>query len=188
VTLTRDQIVTAAHARLREYGLSGLSMRRIAQDLGVAPGAIYYHVAGKQELLVALAGRILGDAEPICESDAAQAASDIRAALLKARDSAEIVSFAHAYQPGALAPLRELQAQIVAQLPAPEAEWAAQTLIQYVLGFVAEEQNRDELLRAGVVSDRPDPIGSSDAFRFGVAAILAGVKATTSRLDRVPER
>lgn len=188
MALTRDQIVDAAHATLREYGLSGLSMRRIAQDLGVAPGAIYYHVASKQELLVALAERILDDAEPICASDAAQAASDIRDALLRARDSAEIVSFAHAYRPGTLAPLRELQEQLGALLPAPEAQWAAQTLIQYVLGFVAEEQNRDELLRAGVVSDRPEPIGSAAAFRFGVASILAGAGTMVGQPEVAPER
>jgi AcrR family transcriptional regulator len=188
MALTRDRIVDAAHAALREYGLSGLSMRRIAQDLGVAPGAIYYHIASKQELLVALAERILGDAESICTSDAAQAASDVRDALLRARNSAEIVSFAQAYRPGTLAPLRELQTQLAALLPEPEAKWAAQTLIQYVLGFVAEEQNRDELLRAGVVSDRPEPIGSAEAFHFGVAAILAGVGAMADQPEIAPER
>jgi AcrR family transcriptional regulator len=35
-------------------------MRRLATELGVAPGALYYHVRNKQELLTRLAGRMLG--------------------------------------------------------------------------------------------------------------------------------
>ena len=50
--LTRESILQVAMRRLHEYGLSGLSMRGIATELGVQPGALYWHFSNKQ-LLVA---------------------------------------------------------------------------------------------------------------------------------------
>jgi AcrR family transcriptional regulator len=44
MSLTRRQIVDAAMDILRNYGLGDLSMRRLARDLGVQPGALYWHV------------------------------------------------------------------------------------------------------------------------------------------------
>ena len=107
MSLTR-QIVDAARAMLREHGLAGLTMRRLAQDLGVQAGALYYHVASKQDLLAAVAEQILARAE-ISTDDPAQAASDIRAALLPIRDSADVISFVNAFRPEALVPFRTLE-------------------------------------------------------------------------------
>ena len=45
MALNRTQIIAAAAATLRERGLAGRTMRRLAQDLGVQPGALYHHVA-----------------------------------------------------------------------------------------------------------------------------------------------
>jgi AcrR family transcriptional regulator len=61
MALTRGQIIDAALDILRSYGLADLSMRRLARDLGVQPGALYWHVKNKQELLGVLAERILAD-------------------------------------------------------------------------------------------------------------------------------
>jgi AcrR family transcriptional regulator len=70
VGLSRAQIVDAAYSILREHGLGGLSMRRLARDLGVQPGALYYPMDSKQELLVAVADRIFaGDCEAISTTD-----------------------------------------------------------------------------------------------------------------------
>ena len=60
-------------------------------------------------------------------------------------------------------------------MPTQQARWAARTLIHYVLGFVAEEQNQAELVRARIVTDLPEPQASAEAFQFGVAAILRGL-------------
>lgn len=59
MALTQERILTTALSLLSEYGLGDLSMRRVASELGVAPGALYYHVKNKQELLTLLAGRML---------------------------------------------------------------------------------------------------------------------------------
>ena len=187
MTLSRTQIVEAAYAMLREHGLAGLSMRRLAQDLGVQAGALYYHVASKQDLLAAVAGRILADAEPaISTTDPAQAARDIRDALLPVRDSADVISFVQAFRPDALVPFRHLPELFAERFPLQQARWAAQTLIHYVLGFVAEEHNRAELVRAKILTNPPSQAESLDAFLFGVEAVLQGL-ATLSGQRRTSQ-
>jgi len=49
--LTRDQIVTAAVTLTRESGLDNLTMRTLAEALGVTPMATYYYVHNKTELV-----------------------------------------------------------------------------------------------------------------------------------------
>lgn len=178
VALSRAQIVDGAYATLRGQGLAGVSMRRVAQELGVAPGALYYHVESKQDLLAEVGARILAD-PPLSTTDARRAAADLRAALLRVRDGAEVVSFVLAYRPDALGPYRELYRLFVDRLPRRQAEWAARTLVHYVLGFVAEEQNRAELVRTNILDDGPDRAAdAAEAFAFGVDAILGGIAGT----------
>lgn len=50
--LSVDAIITAAARILQEEGLEKLSMRRLANELGSTPMAIYYHVPDKDKLLV----------------------------------------------------------------------------------------------------------------------------------------
>ena len=55
MALTREAIVLTAAELVDQYGLGDLSMRRLATELGVAPGALYWHLTNKQELLGHLA-------------------------------------------------------------------------------------------------------------------------------------
>ena len=61
--LTRDAIVDAALGLLDRQGLAGLSMRRLAQELGVGAASLYWHVRDKEELLGLLLDRIVGESE-----------------------------------------------------------------------------------------------------------------------------
>jgi TetR/AcrR family tetracycline transcriptional repressor len=56
-------VLAAARALLDEEGLERLSMRRLADRLGVAPNALYSHVAGRTELIDALLDETLGEVE-----------------------------------------------------------------------------------------------------------------------------
>ncbi len=58
--LHKRDVVEAATALLDDYGIADLSMRRLARELEVSPGALYWHFASKQQLLGAVADRILG--------------------------------------------------------------------------------------------------------------------------------
>src|SRR5689334_22041333 len=51
VPLTRESILEAALRVLDRDGMDGLSMRRVAQELGTGPASLYWHVRNKGELL-----------------------------------------------------------------------------------------------------------------------------------------
>jgi AcrR family transcriptional regulator len=57
VRLDRDVIVHAAQRVLDEDGLTGLTLRRIGNELGADPTAIYRHFRDKDELVTELADR-----------------------------------------------------------------------------------------------------------------------------------
>jgi AcrR family transcriptional regulator len=56
--LDREQVVRVALLLLDEEGLEGLSMRRLAQRLGVTAASLYWHVRDKDELLSLVADAI----------------------------------------------------------------------------------------------------------------------------------
>lgn len=58
-TLSRAAIVDHALAMADREGLDAVSIRRIAQDFGVTPMALYWHVKNKDELLAAMGDRML---------------------------------------------------------------------------------------------------------------------------------
>jgi AcrR family transcriptional regulator len=57
-SLTLDQIVAAAIAVADRDGIDGLSMRRVATDLGVGTMSLYRYVPGKAELLALMLDRV----------------------------------------------------------------------------------------------------------------------------------
>jgi AcrR family transcriptional regulator len=62
--LNRDRVLVAAMALADERGLDALSMRQLAQELGVVPMALYRHVANKDELLDGLVDAVVGEIDP----------------------------------------------------------------------------------------------------------------------------
>jgi TetR/AcrR family tetracycline transcriptional repressor len=61
--LDRDAVVAAARDLIARDGFAALSMRRLAGVLGVAPNALYSHVAGREELIDLLLDEALADVE-----------------------------------------------------------------------------------------------------------------------------
>lgn len=53
-TLTRDKIFRAAFDLLDKKGAESLSMRGIAEKLGVRQSALYRHISGREEILVGI--------------------------------------------------------------------------------------------------------------------------------------
>ncbi len=62
--LTVELIVDRASALVEREGADALSMRRLGAELGVEGMALYHHLAGRDELLRAIADRLL---EPLCD-------------------------------------------------------------------------------------------------------------------------
>src|SRR6476661_7070220 len=116
VALSREQVVTTAVDLLRRYGLGDLSMRRLARELGVAPGALYWHVANKQELLVEVAEVLLAEiVSPPADQPAADALVGLAVAVREALVVHHILGSVAGQQDRALA------ASVDPDLPAPDA-------------------------------------------------------------------
>ena len=58
-SLSRDRIIEASIALLDHSGESGLTFRALSEQLVTGPGAIYWHVASKSELLTAACDAIV---------------------------------------------------------------------------------------------------------------------------------
>lgn len=62
-SLSRVKIVHAGLGMIDRDGAEAITMRRLAQDLGVTPMALYNHFGNKQELLRAIAHHVINGAE-----------------------------------------------------------------------------------------------------------------------------
>jgi AcrR family transcriptional regulator len=58
--LTREQVLTAAIALADRDGIESISMRRLAQELGIEAMSLYTHVRNKEDLLDGMADAVIG--------------------------------------------------------------------------------------------------------------------------------
>ncbi len=185
--LTKRDVVDAATTLLDNYGIADLTMRRLARELNVSPGALYWHFANKQQLLGAVADRILesvGDVAGDWRQRVTGICAGLRDALLSRTDGAELVSASFA------AGQSELMVQILSRLTAAaadagvdaaHAELAARTVVYYVLGFTADEQSRLQWDAAGAELPEAQSILTEDPskrFSFGLALLVDGIGVT----------
>jgi TetR/AcrR family tetracycline transcriptional repressor len=190
VQLHRHDVVAKATQLLDDYGIADLTMRRLARELNVSPGALYWHFADKQELLGAVADRILLPASAAVE-DASWSrrvvglGTALRDALLSSTDGAELVSASFA------AGKSERMTEILAELTnaateggidASHADLAARTVLYYVLGFTADEQSRLQWDAAGALVDGQSVLTANPnaRFAFGLKLLVDGIAAHTS--------
>ena len=173
MALNDTDVTDAALAILDEYGLADLTMRRLADSLGVRAGALYWHVSNKQTLLAGLVTVILdGLEEPAGPWRAGLAgwADALRSRLLAHRDSADLVATMRAIG---------MAATDLADGPAAcltGAGLGARTLVHFVIGHVNEEQQRVQLGPLAGEDAPPVPSGAED-FRAGVGLLLDGIAA-----------
>jgi len=64
VPLSRERVLGAAVALADDGGVDALSMRKLAQELGVVPMALYKHVSNKDELLDGMVDVVVGEIDP----------------------------------------------------------------------------------------------------------------------------
>jgi AcrR family transcriptional regulator len=81
--LTKERILRAAVALADEVGVESLSMRRLAQEVGVVPMALYKHVANKDELFDGMVDVVVGEIDPPIEG--ADWRTTMRERILSAR-------------------------------------------------------------------------------------------------------
>jgi TetR/AcrR family tetracycline transcriptional repressor len=84
--LSRDTIVDAALRVLDREGAQGLSMRRIAEELGCGAGAIYWHVENKEQLIQLVFDRVIAEL-PLPEPDSARWREQVKDAARAEREA-----------------------------------------------------------------------------------------------------
>ena len=68
--LTRQRVLRAAVALADRGGVGALSMRKLAQELGVEAMSLYHHVANKDDILDGLVDVVFGEIDlPTGEDD-----------------------------------------------------------------------------------------------------------------------
>ena len=160
--LSRELIIKKAFALLDEQGPSALSMRRLADHLGVAPNALYTHVRDKADLVEGLVDQVYAGIklDPDPAKDWTEQLAGISQAV-RAQFLAHPAVVPYAIQQPGLGPnsLRLGEAIYGVLRPAGLSDQATvgifYALLTYILGFVALEipragttpQTSDEFVR-----------------------------------------
>ena len=215
--LQPEAVIRAALEILDAEGLENVTLRRIAAKLNVQAPALYWHFKDKQDLTEDMAQTILSNAKldnftsPSDINDWPQWLADlmhsVRNALIAHRDGGRVVagaSFGRAYA------LEKMLAQIArvlnrAGFDSLHAGLAAATTIDYVWGFVIEEQagtepkeliahlsnpkqtpsNRanlenDAFLRAFI--EEYHKMTPAETFDWGLQVIITGLKVSLKKV------
>jgi AcrR family transcriptional regulator len=206
--LTRTAVIDAAAELVAESGYDALSMRTLGERCGVSAMTLYRHVATKEDLLGALADRILGEITlpaPSCgtwQEEIAAVFRSIHQALVAHPELAEIAARQHlngrnAYE-GAEIVLAALRRAGISGEPAASA-FAA--LTSFTIGFTQRQTGArsEETLaaRSAVVEGLPaEDFGnvaglgatfllrhSDRQFEDGLQLLIAGLEARAQTLS-----
>jgi len=194
--LTREVLIEAGLKLLDEVGLEGLTVRRLAAELGVQSPALYWHIRTKQELLDGMANAIIVRAgmgpprpdEP-WQDWLARRARAYRASLLASRDGARVVSGAVRGGDSVRHFEQELAAMVERGFTPVQALRTITALSHYINGHVLQEQavastmaergehpDLSELPTLAAALRSGSPIGD-EVFEYGLATLIKGTES-----------
>lgn len=212
MALSREQVVATAVGLLDEVGLEGLTLRRLAAELGVQAPTLYWHVRDKRQLLDLMSEAIVREAvpEPLVEPRAGQSWWDwlteraVRhfQALQQHRDAALVVAGKRPTEQSLPDAERVLASLVAVGFPPDEALRTLMTLTHYVMGCVLEYQaeaarsedpERDRDLASRLHDERDLPLlseavadfhdsGRHESFEHGLGLIVAGLRERQRQL------
>ena len=164
-SLSRDRIIEASIELLDSVGEGGLTFRTLSERLATGPGAIYWHIANKNDLLTAACDAIVARTmEARVVGTTPQAT--IRALALGMFDAIDVhpwVGSALTRASGQLPVLRILEhiGQQVRALGVPhKKQWTtASALLNYILGVGGQNAANGQLART-LGNDRSDFLGA----------------------------
>jgi AcrR family transcriptional regulator len=214
--LSRDRIVEATIEVLDATGEAGLTVRALTAHLSTGRGAIYHHVANKEDLLAAAADDVVGrvTAGAGHDDDPERAIRALALGIFDAIDAHPWVGAQLSREPWQPAVFR-IWKSVGSQLqrlgvPGPALADAGSALVNYVLGAAAQyaagarrvtnDADRKaylETLAAQWARHDPDPIvreaasqlhehDDREQFLAGVDIFLTGITATTARGRATP--
>jgi TetR/AcrR family transcriptional regulator, tetracycline repressor protein len=197
MAVTRDEIVAAALALLDEAGLEGLTLRRLAERLGIRAPTLYWHVRDKRELLDLVAGAVMDEAlagwrdpQPgqVWWEWLAGRTRAIRTGLLAHRDSAVVL--AGNRPPGSSVPglERQLEFLTAAGFRPQDAVLALVSLNAFAIGEALDTQREagreDGPAEVPVPGDDPGPgLASAYPLLSAAAGALEPFGSSDQRFD-----
>lgn len=160
-----EVVVRTALELLDAEGMEGVTFRAVAKKLGIQPPALYWHFVNKRDLLDDLAQAILveGGVDAIqppknpseWKEWLDQSANTLRKALVAHRDGGRVVAGATFGRAKALARFTLVSTKVLKEggFGLLEASLATTTIVDYVWGYVIEEQ----------AGRGPEPSGATSA-------------------------
>ncbi|MFT4135204.1 TetR/AcrR family transcriptional regulator C-terminal domain-containing protein [Microbacterium sp.] len=152
--ITRERIIEAALEVLDEGGADAVTVRAVAQRLGVQAPALYWHVRGKQELLDEMGTEIQRRVQRRLDAELSELPEDwrdgmlhyarlLRREYLLHRDGARTFSGTRLTDPGVLRAQEPWLARwTIGDVTVADLVAAAELVTAFVVGFVIEEQER----------------------------------------------
>lgn len=205
VPLSRERIIRVAIILLDSEGLSGLSMRRLADRLDAGAMSLYWYFSTKDELLTAATETVLGEIRLHDLADdwreaIRSIAFDIRAAIHRHPWLRQMLSSRPTTGTNGLAVFEAILLNLAKiGLDGHRLDVAATTLIGYVLGFAVGEDVWVDAFQVegqegltfppGLMAEQPvlDPYFAAanrrdpdQRFAAGINLVLAGIEASTT--------
>ncbi|NCY15483.1 MAG: TetR family transcriptional regulator [Actinobacteria bacterium] len=199
-SVTADDVLRAAGRIVERHGVDALTMRRLADDLGVAVTSIYWHVGNRDAVLDGLVDRLLARMETLtAQGDdpierIASLARQLRATLLERQ---HLVGLAHERDrtPAMFLPVQLAMATELAAvgLTGAGAALALRSLQVHVISSVLMERAGARSASHGTLdtdlwpTDHPDgellasltdPADYATVFEFGLDALLEHIVTT----------
>jgi AcrR family transcriptional regulator len=172
--LSQERIVGAAVELLDVAGESGLTFRALSAELKTGPGAIYWHVANKDELLAAATSAVLAGALATGASGSSPEDA-IRALALSMFDAIDAHPWIGAQlsrissQPTTLQVFERIGRQVQALgVPVDAQFYAASAVLNYILGVAGQNARNARSQEPGV--SRSDVLGAAVAVWSGLDA------------------
>ena len=181
MSISRTCIMESCLELLNEQGISGLSMRKIADKLQIAAPSLYFHVKDKQELCALISEHISDSIlKQISPEDTLFTICNIaRTEYRKVKDAPQIFVLTCPETPQRVA-LINLIFQKLRLLGVPE-EYLATSgnlLHNYILSFVTDEQLwAHQEGEAPLSQDASQIVDLDRQFAFGLHVIAAGLEA-----------
>ncbi|GAA2437040.1 TetR/AcrR family transcriptional regulator [Actinomadura vinacea] len=146
MTKKQEAVVQTALEILEDKGVEAVSMRAIAERLGVRMNTVLWHAKSKAHLMELMADAIVAEASTRdlpapWKERVHELARRYRAALLAHRDGAAVVTGTYAAKPATLHFADTMvEALLDGGLDARKAAWTCWTIVYFTLGLAQEEQ------------------------------------------------
>lgn len=191
MAVTRDDVIHTAIQLLQEVGLDGLTLRRLATELGISAPTLYWHVRDKRELLDLMADEMIREHRtkqpPLREGLEwyeliAEGARRQYEAILSYRDGARVVAGNRPTESALPMIERYMRLWVSAGFPPDEAMSTILAMGDFIAGSALEHQAELERRRTQDPDRRAELWKNLDAY----PTMQAAVKGRAAQRGQMP--